>query len=664
MLLSELGLTKRQITAFGKKHIESSEDLVQYFPKQYRDYRELRLIKDAPEDRYSVFPGELIYVDKRLGKKWYLVMKMRQDDGTVVGIMMFSETFRFEEFASYLHKRITVCGKPQYDPTYGWSVQYPERIALEEKFIPHIEPVYTKIQGITDETLNQAIHNSIKNTTEPLDGRLVRELSLMPYQNALYELHGPSDEGALRTAKQRISLNDMLYFADALGRADVHGTEMTDILFSDHSSLNELNGMLPYDLTEDQQNILAVFEEKTRTGYRFNALIQGDVGCGKTVVAIAMILSACRNGYQAALMAPREVLAKQHYNEVKKFADAFGFPCTFLASSMPAKQKNEELKKIKSGETQIIVGTHSCIADGVVYHRLGLIVTDEEHLFGVRQKELLEAKADEGVHAVSMSATPIPRSLATILYGQKKEIMTIHTMPKGRLPVKTAVQCSHANTFSFMRTQIAAGHQCYVVCPAIERNDEYGITSLEEMEAEYRKYFEPKGIRIGIVHGQIDPKEIEETITAFSSGDLDILMSTTVIEVGVNVPNATVMVVEQAERFGLASLHQLRGRVGRSSKQSYCILISKDKGNARLDTMVRTNDGFEIAEADLQQRGSGDLLGVRQAGNNRFVNEMLKNPMLFQYAVDVIKRSREKGYENHLELIYGDHAESVGEDDG
>ena len=654
--LEEIGMTTRQIHALENKYIYSCEDLVQYFPKRYHDYRKLQLVTET--DRFGIFNGELTFCDKRAGKKWYLFLKMRQDDGNVVNILMFSDVYRFKEIAGMLHKRITVCGKPCHDE-YGWSIKYPEHVALESEFVPHIEPIYVKVKGISDPAFYEAMKKAISLQEDPLDSRLVSEMNLMDYQTALKAIHLPVDDKQMLVAKNRLMFNDLLYFADSL----IHDERKTksNIHFNHHELFDRFVKELPYELTTDQQTIINKFQSTT-TEERFNALIQGDVGCGKTVVAISMIMIAVGSGYQAVLMAPREVLAKQHYEEIKGYADKMGLTCEFLSSSITGKKKNEIANRIASGETQIIVGTHSCIAESVTYHKLGLIVTDEEHLFGVKQKEMLEEKAEEGVHAISMSATPIPRSLAEILYGNRKDIMTIHSMPKGRLPVKTAKQSSHTNVFPFMEKEIRAGRQCYVVCPAIEQNDEYAITSIEEMEAEYKQYFNPRKISMGVVHGKMDAKDVAETIHAFADGKIDILMSTTVIEVGVNVPNTTVMVIEQAERFGLASLHQLRGRVGRSNMQSYCILVSKDRDNERLDTMVRTTDGFEIAEADLKQRGSGDLLGIRQAGNNRFVNEMLKYPLLFQKAIDVVKYCREKGYENHLETIYGENAESVGED--
>lgn len=635
------------------------DDIAMYIPKAYHDYRKYHLVSEAPKDRYCAFAGTLVYCDLRYGAKQYIVARIKQDDRTNVLVMLFSETYHYKQYKMLTGKRVVVCGKASHDDQYGWSVKYAGPIIEEKAFVPRIEPVYGKIQGITDTVLLKTIKTAVEQAEEPLGPELVRRMSMMPYKEALREIHAPTGEGPLRTAIDRIQMNDMMYFAEALGRADTHGTDESPILFTKHEEMQQFVHNLPYKMTEDQEKALKEFTDTAASGRRFNTLIQGDVGCGKTVVAIAMMICACENGYQAALMAPREVLAMQHYKEIQALP---GIRSAFLSSSMGVKERKETLAKIESGEIQVVVGTHSCIADAVHYHCLGLTVTDEEHLFGVRQKELLETKADAGVHAVSMSATPIPRSLATVLYGTRKNIISIHSMPAGRIPVKTAAQSGRKNTFTFMEEQIKMGHQCYVVCPAIEQNDEYGITSLEETEKIYREYFGPRGIRIGIVHGKISAEDVHTTIRKFAEGELDILMSTTVIEVGVNVPNATVMVIEQAERFGLASLHQLRGRVGRSSFQSYCILLVRNKNNPRITAMLETTDGFRIAEYDLQQRGCGDILGVRQAGNNRFVNQMLANPLKFQLASEAVKYAAENGYANHLEDIYGEHAESAGED--
>ncbi len=342
-------------------------------------------------------------------------------------------------------------------------------------------------------------------------------------------------------------------------------------------------------------------------------------------------------------MAPRGVLAIQHYDELKKYADTLGINIAFLRSGMNARERREVLNGISSGEIPFIVGTHSCLSDDVIYKNLGTIITDEEHLFGVKQKEQLEKKAGEGVHMLSMSATPIPRTLATIIFGKSKEILTIKTMPKGRLPIKTISETGHSKSFAMLEHEIKNGHQAYVVCPAIENKEDTDIVSIEEMEIIYRNYFVKRRIEVGILNGKMKKDEIEAIIKDFVDGKIQILLSTTVVEVGVNVPNATVMVIEQADRFGLASLHQLRGRVGRNNYQSYCILVTDAIDNPRIRIMCETTDGFRIAEEDLKLRGTGNLIGVEQAGFNKYVEEMIMYPDLYKKACDYAFR-----YKNEL----------------
>ena len=660
MLLSEFGITKRTQNALAKKHIQTTDDIVKIYPRAYHDFKEIHPIQYADANVFCAFAGKLVYCNRRQQAKPYLVLKIIQDDGLSFSVIMFNELYRYEDFLSLKGQKVVIYGKADYSEEYGWSVKSPYHLHSFETFKPHIEPVYTKIQGVSEEMFHDLLQKSISIQNEPLEDEILSKYKLMPFKKAIELIHKPYSLSQLSAAKYRMLFNDLLYFALSL---NLHKEikESTAIQLSKTDLMKQFIESLPYSLTTDQNEVLSHFLSSVTNGKKFNALVQGDVGCGKTVVAIAMAVCTCENGYQSVLTAPREVLAKQHYEEVNHYAKELGLNTVFLHSGMNAKEKRTALEQVKTGEANIIVGTHSCFSDSVQYHNLGLVITDEEHLFGVKQKECLQMRTAD-IHSVSMSATPIPRSLATILYANKSEILTIHSMPPGRKPVMTATQMTHKNVFPFMEKQIHEGHQCYVVCPAIEENDEYGIVAIETVEQEYRDYFEPRGIHIGIVNGKMDKKQIESTISGYINNDIQILISTTVIEVGVNVPNATVMVVEQAERFGLASLHQLRGRVGRSSTQSYCILISLQKDNPRLKTMVETTDGFKIAEADLSQRGSGDLLGIRQAGHNRFVDEMLNNPFVFQRAVQAAKDCARFGCGEKLKEYYGDAAESLGEE--
>jgi ATP-dependent DNA helicase RecG len=482
--------------------------------------------------------------------------------------------------------------------------------------------------------LAEYIDQAVSCQAEYLPARIYAKAGQIPYGEALDMVHRPASGTDFCKGRDRLLFDEMLFFYLSLKASNDKGSEDSSLLFEKKDLMQSFIESLPFPLTAGQKAVTDRIAQTGMSGKRCNFLIQGDVGCGKTVVAIAAMFAAYENGMQSVLMAPRAVLARQHYEEVKKYADQFGITCVFLDSKIKSKEKWKAYEMISSGEAGFIVGTHSCVSEAVEYNRLGLVVTDEEHLFGVNQKEALQERASAGVHSISMSATPIPRSLASVLYGEKKEICIIKDKPAGRKPVITRAGSGRENVFPFLEKQIRAGRQCYVVCPAIEESDDQenprAIVSIKAVASEYKEYFEPKGIGIGFVDGKKKPEEIKKTMKEFAENRLQILISTTVIEVGVNVPNATVMVVEQADVFGLASLHQLRGRVGRSSLQSYCFLLSEEPDNERLQTMCSTNDGFEIAEADLRQRGTGNLIGTEQAGMNRFVTTMLDNPLLYQ----------------------------------
>ena len=662
MDISGLPLQKKTVNAFRKRNIRTSGDLCRIIPRAYHDYRSIVRFQDAGE-KFSAFAGELVYCDRRMGKKWYLVLKLMQGDGTMATVLMFAETYRYGELCGLLHKRVVVLGKACFDGQYGWSIRQVAAICPEAAFKPGIEPVYPKINGITDEAYRAALEAAISCQEEILEEEVRENYGLPSYPKMLQMVHHPMSEKDISAGRYAFVFHDLLYLALGLV-PEGHGNENASCLLPLDAKEKELLSVLPYGLTRDQEKVLDAFDRCASTGKRFNALVQGDVGCGKTAVAAAMMARACGNGCQAVLMAPREVLARQHYAFMENIAAKLGLTCAYLGSGLPAGDRKKLLGGIADGSIQLIVGTHSCLSEGVEYNRLALTVTDEEHLFGVAQKRRLEAKAEEGVHAVAMSATPIPRSLATVLYGNGKEILQIRTMPPGRLPVKTCVQKEHGNIFPFIEKQVANGHQCYVVCPAIEDNEEYGIVAIESIEKMYRDYFDGKGIKIGVVHGRMPQDEAAGAIAAFSRKETMILVSTTVIEVGVNIPEATVIVVEQAERFGLASLHQLRGRVGRSTYQSYCFLVSSKGRTQRLSVMERTNDGFVVAEEDLKQRGGGDVIGMRQAGHNRFVDEMFRYPSTFMKASEAAVFCRQNGYGEKLLDEYGPGAESAGEGSG
>lgn len=667
MRLETIGIPKRTVTALEKRKIYTEEDLVRFLPRKYRDYRRGRLIWECKTGEFAAVRGVLRQCEKRQsGNRTYVLMKLEHEE-YLINVLCFGNVYQYNRWRSYLYSDCVICGQVSYDEKYGtngYSITNPDIVAMTCEFEPTILTVYPSVKGVSDYNLRSMIRNVVSNMPDLLPGPVLSELDkeepMMGYQEALEALHYPESLSAIRDAKRRLDFNDLLYFAYEFRHAHDEDTEYTFAGCPDDSLMRKLIGSLPFKLTSDQEKAVNKLAEKAYYGRRINCLVQGDVGSGKTIIAACLMMLVSGNGnengkFQCVLMAPREVLARQHYNEISGYAEMLGLKCAYLHSGLKSAEKKKLISSIQDGEVSFIIGTTSVLSETVSYKNLALMITDEEHLFGVDQKEKLAEQARNGIHVISMTATPIPRSLASVIYGDSKELIEIKSKPEGRLEIKTAKQLGHSNTFPFMEKEIWAGHQCYVICPAIDENSETEIFSVEEAERLYKEYFEPKGIRVGVLNGRMSAKDISDTIDAFSKNEYQILISTTVIEVGVNIPNATVIVIEQAERFGLAQLHQLRGRVGRSVFQSYCLLISQDKDNPRLNTMVETTDGFKIAEADLEQRGSGSLIGSKQAGFDKYVDLMLQNRDLYNIAVSLVKKFGRTGYLNRLALVYNEH---------
>jgi ATP-dependent DNA helicase RecG len=407
--------------------------------------------------------------------------------------------------------------------------------------------------------------------------------------------------------------------------------------------MDKLLSSLPYQLTEDQQAAVDGMLRHIGSGQRLNALLQGDVGCGKTIVAFLMLCAIISSGCQGVLVAPTRQLASQHYQDMQELLVPLGIQVGYLGDATSKKaQRRKVLEGLADGSIQIAVGTHALFSPSVKFHDLGMVIVDEEHKFGVLQRESLVARANAGVHCITMSATPIPRSLAIAMYGSGLQVYSILTRPKGRMPVKTlAVAPDEMDRLnSFLRYQAASGHQTYVVCPAIEHGTSERMENVISVEQAYDwlKCFEAEGIHTEVLTGRTLKTESAEILERFRKNETQILLATSVIEVGINVPSATGIIILSAERFGLASLHQLRGRVGRGADQGYCIVYSPEAhSNPRLQALCKTTDGFKIAEEDLRLRGAGDFLGTQQSGDNRYVSLMLANPDKFQ---DIRKLAR------------------------
>ena len=489
-----------------------------------------------------------------------------------------------------------------------------------------LQPKYALTKGLTNRLMTRTVHAALEeldSLQEFLPEELRKEYGLIPWREAVRKIHCPGDIKELADARRRLSFNEFLAFFLGLSRLKNENQvrKVAQVLHRVPDT-DRLLEKLPYRLTGAQLRVWAQIEEDMSRDVAMNRLVQGDVGSGKTILAFLALLMCAANGRQGCLMAPTEVLAAQHFEALSglcKEQDLCIRP-VLLTGSTPAREKKRIYQAISEGEYNVIVGTHALIQEKVEYRDLSLVVTDEQHRFGVRQRECLADKG-EGTHVLVMSATPIPRTLAIVLYGDLN-VSILDEMPVGRLPIKNCVVGTswRPKAYSFIADQVRVGHQAYVICPMVEEGEMEGLENVQD----YAKKLEaalPKEIRVGILHGRMKPAQKNEIMEEFSAGEMDVLVSTTVIEVGINVPNATVMMVENAERFGLAQLHQLRGRVGRGNAQSYCIFISSNENEEvmkRLKILNTSNDGFFIANEDLKLRGPGDLAGVRQSGELDF----------------------------------------------
>jgi len=652
MELEELGVKPNKKKQFESRGIFSVEDLLQYLPKSYKDLRQFTGL--LPHDQVSVLAGTVVSCERRPGNgRQFVTAKCtiepyRQE----LTVRWFNMPWIFREVKQLADSqtKVVIAGKVDYNAQYGYGLNQPEIFEPFHDQTLRIYPVYRAIPGMSEtyleDTMRKAIAVGIANS-EILPRDIVDAAGEASMPVALRFIHAPRTMEEVEQGRSRILFNDLLYFAihNELNSKEVSAGSQYNI--KTRSLLNRIVSDLPFTLTEDQSRAIHEMLKTAEDGRRINALVQGDVGCGKTIICILLAAAFAESGYQAAIMAPTQVLARQHYESVTEMLAPYGIRTVFLDGTMKKKERNEILKEIADGSAQIIIGTHSCVSKDVNYKELALAVVDEEHRFGVKQRTAIVEKAAKGVHSITMSATPIPRSLAQVVYGDNVQLHTIRSMPSGRKPVKTRVFRNQTGNMKFILKEIQAGHQAYVVCPMIEANEKVpGVKSVEQIEREYKEFLEPAGVKIAALTGKTSKEDTEEIINQFKEGRIDVLIATTVIEVGVNVPNATVMVITNAERFGLSSLHQLRGRVGRSDLQSYCILQSEDetpKGLARLQVMCDTNDGFKISEADLTQRGAGDLLGTQQSGENKYVSLMIANPEKYQYTVKVARELIQRG---------------------
>ena len=509
----------------------------------------------------------------------------------------------------------------------GLTMEQPQMFKPEayEELLSSMRPVYAQTKGLGNKMITSAVEQALAfRTLErdylPAGLRIANELA--EYNFAIEHIHFPSNEEELKFARKRLVYDEFFFFLLAVRHLkEKRQNVQSPFHMEKQDECRKLLAELPYRLTNAQLRTLEEVLRDLKSGSVMNRLIQGDVGSGKTIIAVLALLAACENGYQGALMVPTEVLARQHFESVTELFEKHGVDkkVILLTGSMTAKEKRIAYEKVASHEADIIIGTHALIQEKIVYDNLALVITDEQHRFGVAQREMFGNKG-QMPHVLVMSATPIPRTLAIILYGDL-DISVIDELPANRLPIKNCVvdKSYRPRAYRFIENEVKNGRQAYVICPMVEESEMIDAENVLDYTKILRQNL--PGIRVEYLHGKMKGKEKNKIMEEFAAGEIQVLVSTTVIEVGVNVPNATVMMIENAERFGLAQLHQLRGRVGRGDKQSYCIMVNasgnKEK-NRRLDVLNKSNDGFYIASEDLKLRGPGDIFGIRQSGDLEF----------------------------------------------
>lgn len=619
------GIGEKTAKLFEKVGIRTIDDLLHYYPRGYDTYGEPKTIGELSEDETGTVEGFLKSGATGVHVNGLSIVQATISDMTgklrLVWYHMpyLKNTLRPD---SHFIFRGRVIRKKN-----GLTMEQPQMFKPEayEELLSSMRPVYAQTKGLGNKMITSAVEQALAfRTLErdylPAGLRIANELA--EYNFAIEHIHFPSNEEELKFARKRLVYDEFFFFLLAVRHLkEKRQNVQSPFHMEKQDECRKLLVDLPYRLTNAQLRTLEEVLKDLNSGSVMNRLIQGDVGSGKTIIAVLALLAACENGYQGALMVPTEVLARQHFESVTELFEKHGVDkkVILLTGSMTAKEKRIVYEKVASHEADIIIGTHALIQEKIVYDNLALVITDEQHRFGVAQREMFGNKG-QMPHVLVMSATPIPRTLAIILYGDL-DISVIDELPANRLPIKNCVvdKSYRPRAYRFIENEVKNGRQAYVICPMVEESEMIDAENVLDYTKILRQNL--PGIRVEYLHGKMKGKEKNKIMEEFAAGEIQVLVSTTVIEVGVNVPNATVMMIENAERFGLAQLHQLRGRVGRGDKQSYCIMVNasgnKEK-NRRLDVLNKSNDGFYIASEDLKLRGPGDIFGIRQSGDLEF----------------------------------------------
>ena len=642
------GVGEKTAALFGRINVFTVEDLIGHYPRDYETYDAPVSIREVSAGSVQAIYGQITAIPnvKKVRNLSILNAVLTDDNGDSIQLTFFNMPFLkkvLKPGGFYLFR-----GLVQQRGTHK-IMEQPRMFTWEEyqKKSGRLLPRYALTKGLTNQMVQKSVAQALEYyppEKEYLPQSVLQKIPMLSHREAVNSLHFPENREELLAARNRIVFEEFFSFLLVL-RKNKDLAAKTENHFPMYETADTVRFLeqLPFPLTKAQKKVWGELREDMGSPYAMNRLIQGDVGSGKTILAVLALLMCAANGYQGAMMAPTEVLAVQHFETISGYIEKYGiaFRPVLLTGSMTAKEKREAYAKIASGEANLIIGTHALIQEKVEYSSLALVVTDEQHRFGVRQRETLAAKGSEP-HVLVMSATPIPRTLAIILYGHLK-VSVIDELPANRLPIKNCVVGTsyRPKAYEFIAKEVAAGRQAYVICPMVEEGESEDLENVVDYTEKLRAVL-PPSVQVAYLHGKMRPADKNRIMEEFAAKEIDVLVSTTVIEVGINVPNATVMMVENAERFGLAQLHQLRGRVGRGEFQSYCIFISTSEAKEtmeRLQILNHSNDGFHIASEDLKLRGPGDIFGIRQSGEFAFVlGDIYTDANILKEASDAVEQ--------------------------
>ena len=642
------GVGEKTAALFGKINVFTVEDLIGHYPRDYETYDAPVSIREASPGSVQAIYGQITAIPnvKKVRNLSILNAILKDGSNDSIQLTFFNMPFLkkvlkpggFYLFRGLIQQRGThkIMEQPRM---FTWE-EYKQKSG-------RLLPRYALTKGLTNQTVQKSVAQALEYyppKKEYLPQMILQKYPMLSHREAVYALHFPENRDELLAARNRMVFEEFFSFLLVL-RKNKELAAKTENHFPMYETADTVRFLeqLPFPLTKAQKKVWGELREDMGSPYAMNRLIQGDVGSGKTILAVLALLMCAANGYQGAMMAPTEVLAVQHFETISGYVKKYGiaFRPVLLTGSMTAKEKREAYAKIASGEANLIIGTHALIQEKVEYSSLALVVTDEQHRFGVRQRETLVSKGSEP-HVLVMSATPIPRTLAIILYGDLK-VSVIDELPANRLPIKNCVVGTsyRPKAYEFIAKEVAAGRQAYVICPMVEEGESEDLENVVDYTEKLRAAL-PPSVQVAYLHGKMRPADKNRIMEEFADKKIDVLVSTTVIEVGINVPNATVMMVENAERFGLAQLHQLRGRVGRGEFQSYCIFISTSEAKEtmeRLQILNHSNDGFHIASEDLKLRGPGDIFGIRQSGEFAFaLGDIYTDANILKEASDAVEQ--------------------------